>query len=165
MIPQKDALPMTYARSRLILPALCIAMTLAAAPALAQSSNESPNEQVAFPEGYENGVHYGTFKRGGITEELYTSPAAIAAAKAGEPFPDGTVIMMEDHRDGKLYRYIAMEKRAEWDEYSVSGSWLFREWDANRVAKASEDGTSCQSCHTSQAENDFVFTHHLMLDD
>jgi hypothetical protein len=71
-------------------------------------------ELVVFPELYKEGVHYATVKRGNITEELFISRAAIDAAKKGQPLPSGTVITMEDHRDGKLFRYIVMEKRSGW---------------------------------------------------
>jgi hypothetical protein len=69
---------------------------------------------VVFPEQYADGVHYATVKRGNITEELFTSRAAIEAAKSGQPLPSGTVITVEDHRDGKLFRYVVMEKRTGW---------------------------------------------------
>ncbi len=46
--------------------------------------------------------------------EIFTTLAAIDAVKNGQPMPSGTVITMEDHRDGKLFRYIVMEKRAGW---------------------------------------------------
>ncbi|MCC9620320.1 cytochrome P460 family protein [Thalassospira sp. MA62] len=147
------------------IPVALAGLFLMSASAFGQSDTVPPNRMMTFPDGYEDWVHYGTFTRGGITEELFTSADAIAAAKAGDAFPDGTVIMMEDHRDGKLYRYVAMEKHEEWAPLSQSGSWLFREWDADRVPNNSEDGRSCESCHTSQESNDFVYTHDLMLDD
>jgi hypothetical protein len=31
-----------------------------------------------------------------------------------QPMPSGTVITMEDYRDGKLFRYVVMEKSAGW---------------------------------------------------
>jgi len=71
---------------------------------------------------------------------------------------------MDDFRDGGLYRILVMEKRAEWSDKSLSGSWLFREFSAGGTPKLDEDGTRCQSCHASQAEHDFVFTRDRMLD-
>lgn len=122
--------------------------------ALAQSGNEA----VTFPENYRDGVHYGTVTRGNIQEELFTSPEVLAAAKDNRPLPDGTVIMMEDYRSGELYRYIVMEKRAEWASVAKAGQWLFREFAPDRSPNAREDGSRCASCHQSQAPNDFVFT-------
>ena len=57
---------------------------------------------VIFPQDYKLGKHYATVNRGDIREELYTSIDAILAAKNNQPFPDGTVIMMEDYRDDQL---------------------------------------------------------------
>ncbi|MDP9840083.1 hypothetical protein J2T09_004863 [Neorhizobium huautlense] len=120
------------------------------------------NDRVQFPEGYENGIHYATVNRGGIREEIFTSPEAVAAAKAGQPLPDGTIIMMEDHRSGGLHRYVVMEKRAGWgDAYPENfraGDWEFREFAPDRTPNIREDGQRCMSCHQSQAGQDFVFT-------
>ncbi len=131
---------------------------VSAAVAYAQSAND----RVTFPESYKGGVHYGTVTRGTIREELYTSQDAIDAARAGKPFPDGTVITMEDHRRGGLHRYVVMEKRAGWGKLSPAavraGDWLFREFAADQTPKRSEDGSRCMTCHQSQAAQDFVFT-------
>lgn len=120
------------------------------------------NDRVRFPENYKDGVHYATVNRGGIREEIFTNPEAIKAAKAGQPLPNGTVIMMEDHRGGKLYRYVVMEKQAGWgDAYpqnARAGDWEFREFAPNRTPNATENGQRCMSCHQSQAGQDFVFT-------
>lgn len=124
------------------------------------------NDRVAFPEGYAMGVHYTTVERGGITERIFTSPEAIAAARRGEPLPDGTVITMEDHRDGRLFRYVVMQKRAGWgDAYPAdrrSGDWEFREFRPDRTASTAEDGSRCMACHRSRASQDFVFTYQQM---
>ena len=63
---------------------------------------QSANEEVSFPEAYRDGVHYATVTRGNIREEIFTSPEAVAAAREGRTFPDGTVIMMEDYRGDEL---------------------------------------------------------------
>ncbi len=120
------------------------------------------NDRVQFPENYKNGVHYATVNRGGVREELYSSPEAIAAAKRGDPFPDGTFIMMEDYRGDQLHQYVVMEKRKGWGEaYSESaraGDWEFREFAPDRSPNMSENGQRCMSCHQSEADQDFVFT-------
>ncbi len=140
---------------------LSAALGLAAAvssvwPASADSS------LVQFPEHYADGVHYATVERGSITEELFTSAEAIAAAKRGEPFPDGTVITLVDYRGDALHRYVVMEKREGWSDLSPpdvrSGDWLFREFAADGTPNLAEDGTRCMSCHQSQKAQDFVFT-------
>lgn len=119
---------------------------------------QSANEQVSFPDGYESGVHYTTVTRGNIREELFTTPEAVEAARQRQPLPDGTVIMMEDYRGDELFRYIVMEKRAEWEGVSDAGQWLFREFGPDRTPNLQEDGSRCAACHQPQAANDYVFT-------
>lgn len=119
-------------------------------------------ELVTFPENYADGVHYATVQRGNIREELFTSRAAIDAVKKGQPIPSGTVITMEDFRDGKLFRYIVMEKRTGWGaEYPPekrNGEWEFQAFNADKSVNGSENLDRCFACHKGQAHNDFVFT-------
>jgi Cytochrome P460 len=119
-------------------------------------------ELVVFPERYRGGVHYATVKRGNITEELFTSRAAIDSVQKGQPIPSGTVITMEDYRDGKLLRYVVMEKRTGWGhEYPPekrNGEWEFQAFNADKSVNRSENLDRCFTCHKGQAQNDFVFT-------
>lgn len=135
-------------------------ITFAAAPFNWRA--QAGNEVVQLPKDYKAGIHYATVQRGGIREEIFTSRDAIEAAKSGKPFPDGAVIVMEDHRGGQLYRYIVMEKRAGWGsgypENIRNGDWQYREFRPDGSPNPSEDGTRCMSCHKSQASQDFVFT-------
>lgn len=123
---------------------------------------EAGGEKVAFPDGFEKGVHYTTVNRGGIREELFTSRAAIDAVKNGKPIPSGTVIMLVDYREGSIYRYVVMEKRAGWgSEYPPerrNGEWEFQAFNADKSVNRSENLERCFACHKSQAANDFVFT-------
>src|SRR4051812_4371482 len=74
------------------------------------------SEEVKFRESHADGVHYATVERGNIKEDIFTSRATIEAVKAGQPIPSGTVITLVDHRDGKLFRYVVMEKRVGWGQ-------------------------------------------------
>ena len=82
--------------------------------------------------------------------------------KSGQPIPSGTVLTMEDYRDGKLFRYIVMEKRTGWGaEYPPTlrnGEWEFQAFNADRTVNDSENVTRCFSCHKSQESHDFVYT-------
>jgi hypothetical protein len=146
-------------RIRLRVPAVVLALGVAT---VSPDPGAADGNGVQFPENYAEGVHYGTVERGGITEELYTSREAIRAAKNGEPFPSGTVILMEDHRGGELHRYGAMEKRTGWgDAYPASvrtGDCRFQEFNPDRTVKADVDETRCMSCHKPQKDQDYVFT-------
>ena len=119
-------------------------------------------EFVKFPENYAKGVHYATVQRGNITEELFTSSAAIDAVKNGQPIPSGTVIAMEDHRDGKLFRYVVMEKRTGWcADYPPekrNGECEFQAFNADKSVNRNETLDRCFACHKGQPKQDFVFT-------
>lgn len=120
------------------------------------------DNRVRFPESFESGVHYATVRRGNIVEELYTSREAIDAVKNGRPIPDGTVIAMTDTRDGRLYRYVVMQKGQGWGSdvppQQRTGDWQFQWFNPDRTVKADESLARCHSCHQSQASQDFVFT-------
>ncbi len=121
---------------------------------------------VQFPENYKQGVHYATVERGNVREELYTSPEAIEAARKNQPLPDGTVILMEDYRDGKLLRYIAMEKKPGHGDTQPAdvraGDWAFQSFGPDRLIHRGENLNRCMACHRPQARNDFVFTYDRM---
>jgi len=94
-------------------PEKCVA-TVAIIVAAGVGVSFAADDLVRFPETYRDGVHYATVTRGNIREELFVSREAIDAVKRGQPIPSGTIITMEDHRDGALFRYVVMEKRAGW---------------------------------------------------
>jgi hypothetical protein len=71
-------------------------------------------------------------------------------------------VITEDYRDGKLYRYIVLEKRAGWGaEYPPdqrNGKWEFQAFNADETVNEGENVARCFSCHKSQAAQDFVYT-------
>lgn len=119
-------------------------------------------ELVNFPDGYTNDVHYATVNRGEIREELFASPAAIQAVKSGKPIPSGTVITLVDYRDGRLFRYVVMEKRTGWGSgYPANlrnGEWEYQAFNADKSVNRAESLDRCFSCHKQQASQDHVFT-------
>src|SRR5262245_38965028 len=76
--------------------AAALAATAFPCAALFTMSARAGGDKVAFPENHGKGVLYTTVDRVDNKQyrELYTSPEAIAAAKKGEPLPDGTVITL-----------------------------------------------------------------------
>ena len=137
--------------------ALAATLTLATSLAWAQG-----NDRVVFPDSYKGGVHYATVERGGIREEIFVNREAIDAAKTVQPLPSGTVITMEDYRDGRLFRYIVMEKRKEWGERYAqdirNGDWEYQSFQVDRTVNRSENVARCMSCHKAQSGSDYVFT-------
>jgi hypothetical protein len=141
---------------------LATALALAIAGALA-SQAEAGGELVKFPENFaEKDVLYATVERSNIKEEIFTSRATIDAVKSGQPIPSGTVITLVDYRDGKLFRYVVMEKRAGWGaEYPPekrNGEWEFQAFNADKSVNRNENLDRCFGCHKGQAQQDFVFT-------
>lgn len=151
--------------TRFLLGAISVTLAVAAV-AVAVWQAKAGRDLVKFPENYASGVRYATVTRGNIREEIFTTRAAVDAVKAGQSLPSGTVITMEDYRDGKLFRYIVMEKRAGWGTAYPpeirNGEWEFQAFNADKSVNKSENVTRCFSCHKAQAQNDFVFTRDRM---
>src|SRR5437867_2978571 len=66
---------------------------------LAASAGAGP-EKVAFPADYKSHVLYTSVERpfNDTVREVYASPEAAVAAKAGKPLPSGSVLTMEVYR-------------------------------------------------------------------
>src|SRR5262245_63735909 len=77
--------------------ALPIVATIALAALTLTVGVRAGGEKVAFPENYGKGVLYTTVDRADNKQyrELYATPEAIAAAKAGQPLPSGTVLTLD----------------------------------------------------------------------
>lgn len=162
-----------------------VAAGMLAVPGRAQNASDATFTRVALPADFAK-----TFKLYDkvdkpdrkIVRYLYVNPQALAAVKPGEPFPEGTILVMEDHdvaleaggapikgADGRLQptqriRAIAvMEKRTGWGETNLfpadkdNGDWEY--------ASFKPDGTpnpikldSCYACHLPQKSLDFTFS-------
>jgi hypothetical protein len=97
--------------------------------ALAQPASSEPN-RVGFPDNLDALEHYTTVTRGEVTEFIYTSRAALDAIKAGEPVPPGTQVILQDWRNGEVYRLFVMQNGEGWgEEYGEAtrtGDWQFQ---------------------------------------
>jgi len=145
---------------------LALAAVAATGAFVARAQISGGSGLVHYPERYQQGVHYNTINRGNVREEMFTSRAAVAAARTGQPLPSGTVIVNEWYENGRLTHYFVMEKRAGWGieipTGARAGEWEFQDFSPSKIAKADEDGSSCKSCHRSQADHDFVWTYGRM---
>jgi hypothetical protein len=159
--------------------ALCL---LALLPAIAWAGPE----RVELPSNYrERLLLYNTIERPdrkpAIVRLMYVNHEAARAAKAGEPAPDGTLLVMEDRKatlDGngrpvrdangrfvptdEVLNIFAQQKGKGWGEaYSAdkrNGDWEYA-WfnpDGTRRVNAKFDG--CFACHMPRAQRDFNFT-------
>jgi len=122
---------------------------------------------VKFPEQYAEGVRYAVVRRGDIRQQIYTSQAAIDAVRSGKPIPSGAVITLVDYREGRLHRYVVMEKRSGWGAAYPpelrNGDWEYEAFNADRTVNTQDDVGRCFACHKAQAQRDFVFTLDRMM--
>jgi hypothetical protein len=113
---------------------------------------------------------------------MYVNPEAAAAARAGQPAPSGTVLVMEDRpavagADGKPLRdakgrmqvgertlaLAVMEKRPGWGaEYPATqrnGEWEYASYTPEGVKRAGIDTKPCFACHLPRTgARDYTFT-------
>lgn len=117
-----------------------------------------------------------------IVRYLYVNKDALAKVKPGEPFPDGTVLVMEDHdvalesggapiksRDGRLQptarvKAIAvMEKQAGWGKTNLippekgNGDWEYASFKFDGAANPIKLD-NCYACHLPQNKDGLDFT-------
>ena len=143
-------------------------------------------DKIAFPENYAKGVLYTTLDRADNKQyrELYTSAAAIDAAKKGQPLPSGTVITLvqyaakldpqgnpEKDASGRFIKtnligYTVMEKRAGWGtEYPDNvrnGEWEYQAFKADKTPNTGANLTACFNCHKPLDKEDYVFSYDKM---
>lgn len=141
-------------------------------------------DKIKFPEGYEKGVLYTTVDRADNKQyrELFASPEAVAAAKKGEPLPNGTVLTLVQYKakldaqgnpdkdangrfiKGDLIGYAVMEKRTGWGgQYPAelrNGEWEYQSFTAARAVNDKANLKGCFECHKPlDAKKDFVFSY------
>ena len=144
-------------------------------------------DKITFPDGFDKGVLYTTVDRNDNKQyrELYTSQAAVDAAKKGEPMPDGTVVTLVQYRaklgaDGNpekdangrfiktdIIGYTVMEKRkgwgAEYPDNIRNGEWEYQAFTAAKQVNANAKLTACFECHKPlPGAKDFLFTYDKM---
>ncbi len=166
----------------MILSAIAAAIVTGAA---VMSGHAQRGDLIAFPADYAKGVLYQTVDRADLKQVrlLYaSSQAAIDAAKAGKPLPDGTVLTMvqyaaqvddkgepvkgrertlrphrEDrrlHRDGEASRL----GQGRPDEIR-NGDWQYQAFLADRTPNPKAVLAACFKCHMPlTAKQDFVFS-------
>ncbi len=137
--------------------AAALAALLLAAPAWAE-----PN-RVLFPDNLDALEQYTTVTRGEVTEFMYTSRAALDAIQAGESIPEGAQVILQDWRDGEVYRLFVMQKGAGWgedyDEAARTGDWQFQWYWPDGSINMEENTERCRACHQSREGREFMFTY------
>jgi hypothetical protein len=131
-------------------------------PAMAQVN------RVTFPKDLQRFVHYTTYDRGSNWNEALATPETLAIAKSGKPLPAGTQLVLRIHIDNKFFSYFVMEKGVDWGLDAPAdkrtGDWHFQEFDGSGQIKRSAFAESCETCHSAQAANDYMYTIGRMRD-
>jgi Cytochrome P460 len=141
-------------------------------------------DKIKFPADYDKGALYTTVDRADNKQyrELYATPAAVAAAKKGEPLPAGTVLTLVQYKakldaqgtpekdangrfiKGDLIGYAVMEKQAGWGAGIPveirNGEWEYQSFKADRSINDKADLKRCFECHKPlDPKLDFVFSY------
>jgi len=131
----------------------------------AQAAGPAIPSRMTFPAGFPNGFTlYQTATTNGAVGEHYANAPALAAARAGRPLPDGSVIVVVNRpaAGAPPSGYAAMETRAGWGEAIPAllrnGNWDYAVFDAQRVRNDRLNQAQCLACHRRQAANSHVFT-------
>ena len=121
--------------------------------------------RMTFPADFPNGFTlYQSVTANGAVTERYANAAAVAAARAGRPLPDGSVILVVNRpaAGAPPSGYAGMEARAGWGAAIPAllrnGDWDFAVFNAQRARNDGLNQAQCLACHRPQASNSHVFT-------
>jgi plastocyanin len=161
--------------------ALAVALGTASGLALGWSAFAG-GDKVAYPEGFDKGTMYAQVDRHDIKQyrELWATPAAVEAARKGEPIPSGTVLTLVQYKaqldaagnpardakgsfiKGDLVAYTVMEKRDGWgSEYKDdirNGEWEYQAFGPDKKVNDKANLAACFQCHKPHAGQDFVIS-------
>jgi plastocyanin len=139
-------------------------------------------DKIKFPADFKKGVLYATVDRYDIKQyrELYSTPEAVNAIKAGKPIPSGTVLTLLQYKakldaqgnpvkdaqgrfiKGDFVAYTVMEKRTGWGtEYPAAlrnGEWEYAAFNAEGKLNDKANYKACFECHKPHEQQDFVIS-------
>jgi len=142
-------------------------------------------ERVKYPEKFrQDFVMFNTVDRPDLkaVRLVFINKAADAEAKAGQPLPEGSILIVEQRKaklDDKgeplrdaagrliptdeIMTILAMEKRKGWGEaYPAdkrNGDWEYNVFKPDRTPNVAVKMDGCFSCHLNRADRDFTFTY------
>lgn len=139
--------------------------------------------KMAFPKDFPKGfVEYSARNKDGqnAVAREYINEVGMKAVKAGQPLPDGTILMVVNYaakldankkptpdKDGiwatdKLAGYEGMETRAGWGndipELVRNQNWNYALFGPDKAPKADLNQMICVTCHVPAAQKGFVFS-------
>lgn len=163
--------------------AIAVALTTFSATAVLAGPDE-----VKLPQDYQkNFVNYldvDRFDRKRV-RRMYANREALEAAIAGQPLPDGTVLIMEDHDallgadetlqyddNGRLIpqdavgNIFVMEKNAAWSTDNENWDYAWYGADGKpSTSKFAKTMDGCFACHANRTERDYTFTFWKFVED
>jgi hypothetical protein len=137
---------------------------------------------MAFPKDFPKGFTlYSTANKedAPVVSKSYVNAAGLAAAKAGKPLPDGTVIIVVNsaakldankkpvtEKDGtytpdKVVAYAGMEARTGWGnavpELLRNANWNYGVFNPDKTPKAEINQAVCLACHKPKVDTSYLF--------
>jgi plastocyanin len=141
--------------------------------------NPGPNK-VAFPENWSKWTLYATVDRPDVKQyrEFYSTPDVIAAAKAGQPIPDGAVIVLAAYMaqvdaggmplkdaTGRFLKgnlaavNVQQKKKGFGDEIPAAvrnGDWQYQSFAPDGKVNDKANLTACYQCHLPFAKDEYL---------
>ncbi len=116
----------------------------------------SSYEKWEFWPGYD-GIYPGKSPHGAFLK-LYANKPAIEAAKAGQPMPEGAIIVKENYgKDQKTL--MAVTPMYKIKGYNPDGGdWYWAKYKADGTVEAAGQPKGCISCHSVKKDADWLFT-------
>jgi plastocyanin len=138
------------------------------------------SNKVAFPENWSKGVMYATVDRPDTKQyrEFWTTPDVLAAAKSGQPIPDGAVVVLAAYlaqvdangvplKDangrflkGNLAAVNVQQKKKGWgDDIPAAirnGDWVYQSFTPAGQVNDKANLTACYQCHLPFAKDEFL---------
>lgn len=134
-----------------------------------------------FPADYESTfLRYRTTYPGNQVRHLYANDVAVNAARAGQPLPDGSYVIVEifaRQQDadgnpvldsagqpvaGERTGYNVMARETGWGDRVPSllrnENWLYANLDAGGNVNVTANQAACLACHVPLTEDSFLFT-------
>ena len=127
---------------------------------------DTSRSPLSFPASFPNGFvlyRVGPEEEDGSVNRFYANDVAKAAARAGKPLPNGSVIVVAAYpRGSSVPTFSMMEARAGWGEATPAllrnGDWRYALFDAKRQRRDEVNYARCLACHKPVADKSFVFT-------
>jgi plastocyanin len=163
-----------------LLGGVAVALGIATFAVVGQVSVPGGPNKLKFPADWSKQVMYATVDRYDTKQfrEFYTSKAAVDAARAGQPIPDGTIITLAAYaakvdangvpvKDAngrfvkdKLVVVNSMQKQAGWGQDIPAdirnGDWVYQSFSPEGQVNEKANLTACYQCHLPFVKDDYL---------